>query len=222
MVSAEPQAAGPLSAESVQAWMRAHPDRLRELVAEEGAGQRDPSGDAAVRALLRHAAEGIEATAGPPLDAAVAGFADRLPELLEAGREIFDDHVARGAGAIALEEHLQHGARPGSDPSLDAAFARRLRVSAWTRLFLLALEAHLGPERDGLAEAALAWTAGNQRELGRVIFALDRRGRAAMAASQGRPVTALGAEELEEVGQAALVRAHVRLAIEAAAALLRG
>jgi hypothetical protein len=201
-------------------WMREHPDRLRALVdAETGPGDDpSPAGDPAVRAALRLAAEALAATARPGPAARLAGLGDDLPGWFAAHRDLYEHHLALGAGAVALEEHLQFGTRPGTDPSLDAALGRRVRVSGWVRLFVLAVEDRLGAAHDGLAAAVLDDIRGRGRELAGLIVAMDRSGRQAAAARRGRPITDLAT--LDEIGQAAAVQAGVRIAVEAVAAAL--
>jgi hypothetical protein len=193
--------------------MRGHGDRLRALLAEEtGGAVTAPADDAAIRAHLRFALAALEATLSEPLRARVAGLADDLPGWFEDGSELYEEQLARGAGAIALEQHLQFGVRPGSDPSLDEGLMRRVRIGAWMRLALLGLEERLGPAADGVAEETLAWMGAHQRQLGRLILSLDRRARTAAG-----PAAASDLAIQDEIGQAAVVQAHVRLLIEALA-----
>jgi hypothetical protein len=205
------------------AWMREHGALLREMVADEPAGPLDddegPAGDPAIRAHLRFLAAAIEATAAPALAGPLAGFADDLPAWLADNRELYEEHLEAGAGAIALEQHLQYGARPGSDPSLDVALRRRLRINGWVRLFLLGLELRLGPSADGLAAQVLAAVGERQRELGRLIVTLDRQAKAQAARRAGGEAPAdLGIQD--EIGQAAVVQAHVRILVDALGATL--
>jgi hypothetical protein len=206
-------------AAAMLAWMREHGDVLRALLAEEGAGEDDtsPGGDAAVRAHLRFAAASLLANAGPRLAGDLAGFVDGLSAWFEEGRPLYEEHLATGAGAVALEEHLQFGARPGSDPSLDEALGRRLRIGGWTRVFLLGLELRLGPEHDGIAQEALGWIGARQRELSRLILALDREAKIAARRAGGGDID-LGTQD--GIAQAASVQGHVRLLVEALGATL--
>jgi hypothetical protein len=196
--------------------MREHGELLRRYVAAEADGDDAPAGDPAVRAHLRFAAAAIEATAAPPLAEALAGLTDELPDWFEDQRELYDRHLDVGEGAIALEEHLQFGALPGTDPSLDAALHRRLRIGGWVRLTLLSVEVRLGPPADGLAAEALAWIGARQRDLSRLILALDREAKARAAQRAGRGAADLALQD--EIGQAATVQAHVRMMVEALAA----
>lgn len=201
------------------AWMREHGDVLRALLGEEGAGEDDtsPGGDAAVRAHLRFAAASLQANAEPRLAGDLAGFVDGLGAWFEEGRPLYEEHLATGAGAVALEEHLQFGARPGSDPSLDEALGRRLRIGGWTRVFLLGLELRLGPEHDGVAQQALDWIGARQRELSRLILALDREAKIAARRAGGGDIDL---ETQDGIAQAASVQGHVRMLVEALGAAL--
>lgn len=203
------------------AWMREHGDVLRALLAEEGAGEDDtsPGGDAAVRAHLRFAGASLLANVRPQLTEEVSGFVEGLSAWFEEGRPLYEEHLATGAGAMALEEHLQFGARPGSDPSLDEGLSRRLRIGGWTRVFLLGLELRLGPEHDGIAREVLDWIGARQRELSRLILALDREAKiAARRAGAG----GIDLPTQDGIAQAASVQGHVRMLVEALGAALGG
>ncbi|WP_217913598.1 hypothetical protein [Miltoncostaea marina] len=201
-------------------WMRRHGDVLRDLLADEGAADvgSTPAGDAAIRAHLRFAAAALLATATPPLRDELEGFAQGLPGWLDESRPLLERHLVTGAGAMALEEHLQFGVRPGADPSLDAALERRLRIGGWIRILALGLETHLGPGHDGLAGQVLDWMGGRHRELSRLILSLDRELKA--AARRAAPGGALDLATQDEIGQAANVQGHVRMLVEALGATL--
>jgi len=202
------------------AWMREHGETLRRLVSEEAGDDAAPAGDPAIRAHLRFAVAALEATAAPEPAEALAGLADELPDWFGEQRELYDHHLDTGEGAIALEEHLQFGTRPGTDPSLDAALHRRLRIGGWIRLTLLAIELRLGPPADGVAAQSLDWLGEHQRDLSRLILTLDRRAKADAARRQGGGATDLAIQD--EIGQAATVQAHVRMMVEALAASVPG
>ncbi|MFN8123001.1 MAG: hypothetical protein U0237_11295 [Thermoleophilia bacterium] len=196
----------PVRAADVLRWMGANGGRLRELVAEEGEHHpvRLPADDGCIRAHLRLLAEALEAAASPGLRERLEGFAGWLDDWFDDQDEEMAAHLARAEGAIALEQHLQWNITPGSDPSLDAGLERRLRIMGWQRLFAHGLEAHLGPAADGLAEGTLAWIGDHQRELGRLVISMGAHARAALGDVQA------STEMLDEIGQAAAVRAHVR------------
>ena len=78
-----------------------------------------------------------------------------------------------------------------SGPARDRPLARRrpaprLRIWGWVRLTALAVEARLGPAADGLAAEALAWIGDRQRDLSRLILALDREAKRAAACRRVR------------------------------------
>lgn len=201
--------------------MSAHEDRLRELVEEAAAEASmrpddvDASSDLSIRLHLQYLAEAMEATAHEPLRTALAGFADSLPESFDAAREGIADLMERAKGAIALEEHLQFGTTPGADPSLDIALERRTRVTAWIRVFLIEMEHHIGPQYDGLADQTLAWMTDHQRDLSRLVVTFDNRAKSSLPPDLDRDIR-------DQVGQVAVLRAHVRHTVEAIAACLPG
>lgn len=202
------------------AWMRQNGDRLRALVAEEaGGGEEAPAGDPAIRAHMRFLAHALEATADDAHRPALAGFADGLAGWFADNDHLLDAHLSAAEGAMALEAHLQWGTMPGVDPSLDVAQERRVRLLGWARVFLAGLEAHLGPRADGLAEAALRWMDGRQRDLGRMVATLDAQAKASAARAAGE---ALGTETIDRIGQAIVVQAYTRHVAEAACAALDG
>lgn len=205
------------------AWMRQNGGTLRALVAEEASPAGDdpaaPAGDPAIRAHLRFMAHALEATADDAHRDALAGFADGLPAWFADNEDLLDEHLSVAEGAMALEAHLQWGTVPGADPSLDVAQERRVRLLGWTRIFLLGLETHLGPRADGLAQAALRWMDGRQRDLGRMVATLDAQAKAHAARSAG---DALGTETIDQIGQAVVVQAYTRHVAEAVCAALDG
>lgn len=201
-------------------WMRGHGEVLRALVADERGGGDDPSagGDPAIRAHLRFATEALAATGPAPLRPELAAFAGELPSWFAEGRELYEDHLDTGHGAIALEQHLQFGTRPGHDPSLDAGLHRRLRIGGWIRVLLHGLEIRLGPPADGLAQQVLDAMGARQRELSRLILALDREAKAAARRAGGELAADLSTQD--EIGQAATVQGHVRVLVEELAGAL--
>ena len=213
------QAKGPLDPDAVLHWMRTHPDRLHELLAEEDpAGEDDaPASDAAVRAHLRLAAEGMVHGANPGLAAALDGMADTLDEWFAHDRDLFDHQIALGEGAIALEEHLLYKGDAEANPAIHEALERRVRLATWNRLFLRCIEQRLGPGHDGFADEALDWIAARGRDLATMILQMDTSQRAALELRLGRRPTR---DEQVQSGQLAAVTAYVRLAVEATAHVL--
>lgn len=210
------QPSGPLDASAVLTWMQAHPERLRELLREEDPHDQEdsPAADAAVRAHLRLAAEGLENGIAPALADQVTGMADDLDGWFDADREVFDRQIELGRGAIALEEHLLYGASGETEPAIHAALERRVRLGAWSRVFLRCLEARLGPGYDGLTETALEWSKDRERDLAATILQMHHRQIQAMEKVLGRRVTA---DERDQSSQLAAVTGHVRHTVEAAA-----
>lgn len=206
----------PLDAAAVLAWMQAHPGRLRELLREEDPDdlEQSPAADAAVRAHLRLAAEGLMAGIDAELADRVDGMADDLDEWFRDDHELFERQIELGRGAIALEEHLLYGASGETEPEIHAALERRVRLGTWNRLFLRCLEARLGPEYDGLTETALEWSKEHERDLAASILQMHHRQVKAMEAALGRAATA---DERDQSSQLAAVAGHVRHAVEAAA-----
>lgn len=213
MSAAEDQATATL------AWMRDHGDLLRETVREDLAESADltPGGDPNIRAHLRFVAMALRATLPPPVADELEGFSDGLPAWFDESIALFDAHLEAGIGAIALEEHLQFGTLPGADPSLDAGLERRVRIGGWIRIFLLGMEAHLGPPADGLGDEVLAYMGARQRELARLIFSLDLQAKNAALEAAGGGVDV---EAQDQIGQAAAVQGHMRLLVEAIAEAL--
>lgn len=206
----------PLDAAAVLAWMQAHPGRLRELLREEDPDdlEQSPAADAAVRAHLRLAAEGLMAGIDAQLADRVGGMADDLDEWFRDDHELFERQIELGRGAIALEEHLLYGASGETEPEIHAALERRVRLGTWNRLFLRCLEARLGPGYDGLTETALEWSKEHERDLAASILQMHHRQVKAMEAALGRAATA---DERDQSSQLAAVAGHVRHAVEAAA-----
>ena len=206
----------PLDASAVLAWMQAHPGRLRELLREEDPDdlEQSPAADAAVRAHLRLAAEGLMAGIDSELADRVDGMADDLDEWFRDDHELFERQIELGRGAIALEEHLLYGASGETEPEIHAALERRVRLGTWNRLFLRCLEARLGPGYDGLTETALEWSKEHERDLAASILQMHHRQVKAMEAALGRAVTA---DARDQSSQLAAVAGHVRHAVEAAA-----
>ena len=195
--------------------MRTHGDVLRELVADEQGDDPDhsPGGDPSVRAHLRFAATALAATGRRRCARALGRSPRTCPSGSRRAATSTRSTSTPGDGAIALEEHLQFGTSPGHDPSLDAGLHRRLRIGGWIRVFLHRPGARLGPAADGLAPQVLDAVGARQRELSRLILALDREAKAAARRAGGGWRSDL--ETQDEIGQAATVQGHVRVLVEA-------
>jgi hypothetical protein len=201
----------------VLGWMQAHPDRLRQLLAEEAAGADDvtPVSDAAIRAHLRFVTEALAAHADDgdrarlePLDTS-SSSADRL-----------DAAIELVGGATAHELRLQFGESAAADTALGDMTGRRVRLAAWHRVYLEELEEALG--RDAFdADAAKAWMAANQDVLADTIFAMDRRAKQREIDMGGPDAVASGAVA-NLIGQAATLHAHTRFLVDAIERHLRG
>ncbi len=202
------------------AWMQAHPARVRDLLDEEAAAAEDlgPAGDPAVRAHLRFVGEALAATAAPAAAPGLEAFARDLPRLLAEREDRVDEEMKRVGEAHAFEAGLQFGADAGEDPSMRAVLDRRVRVAAWTRVFLAALDEARAPAAPA-APAALEWMAAHQTQLADTIFAMDRRAKQAEL-DRGGPDAIASPEVVNRIGQAAMVQAHARFLVEALAAAL--
>jgi hypothetical protein len=208
------------AAQGLLGWMQAHPARLRELLDDEARGAEDlsPAGDPAVRAHLRFVGEALAATAAPAAAPALEAFARDLPALLAASEDRVDEEMGRVGEAHAFEAALQFGDHAGEDPGMRAVLDRRVRVAAWTRVFLAALDAARAPA-EPVAPAVLAWMAEHQAGLADTIFAMDRRAKRAEL-DRGGPDAIASPEVVNRIGQAAVVQAHARFLVEGLAARL--
>lgn len=208
------------AAQGLLGWMQANAARLRELLDEEAEGADDlsPAGDPALRAHLRFVAEALAANAAPASAAALEGFARDLPALLAAREDRVDEQMARVGEAHAFEAAKQFGDAAGEDPSNRAVLERRVRLAAWTRVFLEALDEARAPATPA-APATLAWMAERQTRLADTIFAMDRRAKQAEM-DRGGPDAVASPEVVNRIGQAASVQAHSRFLVEALAASL--
>ena len=212
--------AGHPAAQGLLGWMQAHPERLRALLDDEAPGAEDlgPAGDPAVRAHLRFVAEALAATAAPAAAPALEGFARDLPALLAEREDRVDEEMRRVGEAHAFEADLQFGAGAGEDPAMQGLLDRRVRVAAWTRVFLAALDEARAPAPP-VAPAALEWMGARQAQLADTIFAMDRRAKQAEI-DRGGPDAVASAETANRIGQAATVQAHTRFLVEGLAAVL--
>lgn len=197
--------------------MQTSPARLRELLDREGSGSDDlaPAGDPAVRAHLTFVAEALAANAAPAAAPALEAFASGLPELLAAREQRVDEEIRRGGEAAAFEVDLQFGDEAADDPSVHAMVDRRVRIGAWTRVFLAELDAARAPAAP-IAERALAWMGERQVQLADTIFAMDRRAKEAELA-RGGPDAIADTDVVNRIGQAAMLQAHTRFLVEAIA-----
>lgn len=200
--------------------MQQNGSRLRELLDDEGAGAHDlsPAGEAAIRAHLRLVGEALAATAGPATREGLEDVAVALPDRFDDDEAGLDGELELLEDAAAHELNLQFGAeRAGSDPMLRETIERRLRVQAWSRFFLR-LVGEAGGD-DGFADAALTWMGDHQTQLAETIFSMDRRAKEAEIARRG-PQAVDDAALVNQIGQAAMLQAHVRFLVEAIAATL--
>jgi len=205
---------------AVLGWMQAHPDRLRALLNEEAGPVEEagPADDAAIRAHLRFVAEALAGTARGDRRGRLAGLAERL-RTDPAGSDELDTALELVGGATAHELRLQFGASVADDPSMRETVERRVRIGAWHRVFLRALEDALGP--DGLdGDQTLAWMADHQVLLADTIFAMDRRAKQ-MELARGGPDAIADVKVVNRIGQAAVVQAHTRFLVDALEATLQ-
>ncbi|MBJ7454543.1 MAG: hypothetical protein JHC74_00650 [Thermoleophilia bacterium] len=205
------------TARGLLVWMQTNPERLRALLDAEAGGSDDlsPAGDPAVRAHLRFVAEALAAHAAPAAAPALEVFAATLPAEFAAREHRLADELARIAEATALELDLQFGDEVADDPGIRAMIDRRMRIAAWTRVFLDALD-DARPGRPPVREGALAWMGERQTQLADTIFAMDRRAKEAEMA-RGGPDAVANPEVVNRIGQAAMLQAHTRFLVEALA-----
>ena len=205
------------TARGLLVWMQTHPDRLRDLLDREAQGQDDlaPAGDPAVRAHLAFVAEALAANAAPAAAGALDAFAAGLPGLLADRLDRVDEEIRRGGEAVAFELDLQFRGETADDPGVWAMVNRRLRIGAWTRVFLAELDAARAPA-EPVAERVLGWMGDRQVQLADTIFAMDRRAKEAEL-ERGGPDAIADAGVVNRIGQAAMLQAHTRFLVEALA-----
>lgn len=208
------------TARGLLVWMRSHPGRLRALLDLEAAAADDlaPAGDPAVRAHLGFVAEALAANAAPAAAPALEAFAAGLPERLRAREEAVDARMRDVGETHAFEVDLQFGAVARDDPSMAGMLDRRVRVAAWTRVFLDDLDA----AREGAAPIAagvLEWMGERQTQLADTIFAMDRAAKQAEI-DRGGPDAVASPVVVNRIGQAAMLQAHTRFLVEGLAAHL--
>ncbi len=208
------------SARGLLVWMQSHPERLPELLAREADGSDDlsPAGDAAVRAHLALVAEALAANASPASLDALAAFADGVPATLREREPLVDEQITRVGEATAFELDLQFGDEVADDPGIHQMVDRRIRIAAWTRVFLDALDEARGDEPP-VATAVLEWMGDRQTQLADTIFAMDRRAKEGEIA-RGGPDAVANPEVVNRIGQAAMLHAHTRFLVEGLAASL--
>jgi hypothetical protein len=208
------------TARGLLVWMQSNPGRLRELLAREADGANDlaPAGDPAVRAHLAFVAEALAANAAPGAAAELEIFAARLPEALAEREDEVDARMRDVGEAHAFEVDLQFGVEAQGDPSMRSMLDRRVRIAAWTRVFLDGLDA-ARPGEEPVAPPVLSWMAERQVQLADTIFAMDRRAKQGEI-DRGGPDAVASPEVVNRIGQAAMLQAHTRFLVEGLAAHL--
>ena len=208
------------AAQALLGWMQQNGGRLRDLLDDEagGAGDLLPAGEAAIRAHLRLVSQALAATAGPATRDGLEELAETLPERFADDEAGLDGELELLEDAAAHELNLQFGTeRAGSDPMLREMIERRLRVQAWSRFFLRLVGEAVA---DGdFADGAFTWMGEHQTQLAETIFSMDRRAKEAEIARRG-PHAVDDAALVNQIGQAAMLQAHVRFLVEAIAATL--
>lgn len=205
------------TARGLLVWMQANTPRLREILGVEAEGSDDlaPAGDPAVRAHLVFVAEALGANAAPAASAALEVFAGELAGMLRDREDDVDAEIRRVGEAHAFEVDLQFGVEAQNDPSVHAMIDRRIRIAAWTRVFLAGLdEARAGHEP--IAGPVLRWMGDRQVQLADTIFAMDRRAKQGEIDRGGADAVA-NPEVVNRIGQAAMLQAHTRFLVEALA-----
>ncbi len=196
--------------------MQANPARLRALLDKGAAagGDLSPVGDPAIVAHLAFVAEAVAALAAPAREAHLRAFADGAPGWLAQHAADAGSEMERVGEAHALEASLQFGDAAGADPSNRTVIDRRVRMIAWTHVFLDGLEVATGD--TGLATRAREWMADHQGVLADTIFTMDRRAKEA-AVVRGGPDAIADRDVVNRIGQAAVMQAHMRFLVEAIA-----
>ncbi len=202
------------AARGVLDWMVENRVRQLELISEQYAASDDtsPSGDAAVRAHLLFVAEALAATA-PDDHPELGVFADTLPDRLDDAQDALAEHHEALAAAANFEANLQFGDEAKSDPSLAAMLGRRIRIGAWMRLFVEALD-QVQPDRRPISHDVAEWMAARQRRLAGMVFAMDKKAKLAEIARAGKG-SINDPAVVNHLGQAAMVQAHMQFLVEA-------
>ena len=195
--------------------------RLRDLLDIEALDADDlsPTSEAAIRAHLRLVSEALAATAGPATRDGLEELAETLPERFVDRADELERELELLEDAAAHELDLQFGAqRTADDPTMREVIERRLRVQAWSRFFLRRVGEAAGDER--LADGALAWMGEHQTDLATTIFSMDRRAKEAEIARHG-PQAVDDLARVNQIGQAAMLQAHMRFLVEAIVVTLK-
>jgi hypothetical protein len=171
-----------------------------------------------VRAHLRLVAEALAATSAPAARERLEAFSAELPTLFEASEPRLDDELQRVGEATAFELGLQFGDSASDDPSVRSMVDRRVRIAAWTRVFLEGID-ETRPPPSPVAGAVLEWMGDRQTQLADTIFAMDRRAKEGEMA-RGGPDAVANPEVVNRIGQAAMLQAHTRFLVEALAETL--
>ncbi len=93
---------------------------------------------------------------------------------------------------------------------------RRMRIAAWTRVFLDALDEARAGRAAGRRRRCSTWMGERQAQLADTIFAMDRRAKEGEMA-RGGPDAVANPEVVNRIGQAAMLQAHTRFLVEALA-----
>jgi hypothetical protein len=168
-----------------------------------------------VRAHLRLVAEALAESAAPGSREDLEAFAAGLPALLAASEPRLGDELQRVGEATAFELGLQFGDSASEDPGVLSMVDRRIRIAAWTRVFLDGLDEARLPAAP-VAGDVLAWMGHRQTQLADLIFAMDRRAKEGEMA-RGGPDAVASPEVVNRIGQAAMLQAHTRFLVEALA-----
>ena len=160
----------------------------------------------------------LAANASPAAAASLESFAGSLGETLDAREALVDDALKVIGETTAFELGLQFGDEATEDPGIREMIDRRIRIAAWTRVFLDALdEARAG--KEPVAPAVLAWMGERQAQLADTIFSMDRRAKEGEM-TRGGPDAVANPEVVNRIGQAAMLQAHTRFLVEGLAAHL--
>jgi hypothetical protein len=202
-------------------WMQQNGGRLRVHLDDEALAADDlsPAGEAAIRAHLRLVSEALAATAGPATRDGLEELAEGLPQRLRSDDEGLDRELELLEDATAHELDLQFGvATTADDAAMRAMVERRLRVQAWSRYFVRLVAEAVGD--DQIADDVFVWMGDRQTDLANMIFTMDRRAKEAEIARRG-PTAVDDHDLVNQIGQAAMLQAHVRFVVQGLAAALQ-